>query len=73
MGPINNTIGVEQGGINSARLYKLCNNVQLTTAQMSCLGVIFGEVVVSSIGQADDTSLVSNCLTKLAVRTIMSS
>ena len=66
MGPINDTIGVEQGGVNSDRIYKLCNNVQLKTAQMSRLGVDMGAVVVSSVGQADDTALVSNCLTKLA-------
>ena len=66
MGPIDDTIGVEQGGVNSDRLYKLCNNVQLSTAQESGLGVEMGEVVVSSIGQADDTALVSNCLLKLA-------
>ena len=60
------TIGVEQGGVNSDRIYKLCNNVQLTTAQKSSLGVHMGDVVVSSIGQADDTALVSNCLLKLS-------
>ena len=67
MGPINDTMGVEQGGVNSDRIYKLCNNVQLTIAQKSVLGVQMGEgVVVSSIGQADDIALVSNCLHKLS-------
>ena len=66
MGPINDLIGVEQGGVNSDRVYKLCNNIQLNTAQRSQLGVDMDGVVVSSIGQADDTALVSNCLTKLA-------
>ena len=33
---------------------------------LDALGVNMGEVVVSSIGQADDTALVSNCLLKLA-------
>ena len=66
MGPINDTIGVEQGGVNSDRVYKLCNNVQLSTAQDSGLGVDMGGSVISSIGQADDTALVSNCLTKLS-------
>ena len=65
MGPIHDTIGVEQGGVNSDRIYKLCNNVQLNVAQKSALGVDMGDVVVSSIGQADDTALVSNFLTKL--------
>ena len=61
MGPICDRIGVI-----SDMLYKLCNNFQLTTAQHSQLGVNLGVVVVSSIGQADDTALVSNCLFKLA-------
>ena len=67
MGPIDDTTGVEQGGVNSDRIYKLCNNVQLSTAQRSALGVHLGSgLVISSIGQADDTALVSNCLLKLA-------
>ena len=65
LGGICDNIGVEQGGVNSDRIYKLCNNVQLQTAQLSQLGVVMGSVIVSSIGQADDTALVSNCLTKL--------
>ena len=63
---MSDTIGVEQGGVNSDQIYKLCNNVQLSTAQDSGLGVDMGSVVVSSIGQADDTALVSNSLPKLA-------
>ena len=58
MGPILDRLGVEQGGVNSDKLYKLCNNVQLTTAQSSGLGVNLGSAVVSSIGQADDTALI---------------
>ena len=66
MGPIDDTIGGEQGGVNSDRIYKLCNNVQLTTSQESSLGVdLGGGLVISSIGQADDTALISNCLLKL--------
>ena len=42
MGPIDDTIGVEQGGVNSDRIYKLWNNVQLTTSQESSLGVDHG-------------------------------
>ena len=66
MGPINDTIGVEQGGVNSDRIYKMCNNVQLSTAQASGLGVDMGDQIISCIGQADDIALVSNNLTKLA-------
>ena len=65
MGPISDKLGVEQGGRNSDRIYKLCNNVQLTAAQESGLGISLGSVMVSSIGQADDTVLVSDCLVKL--------
>ena len=65
MGPINDKLGVEQGGVNSDKTYKLCNNIQLSEAQRSGLGVDLGAVVVSSIGQADDTVLISECLVKL--------
>ena len=50
MGPIADRLGVEQGGVNSDKTYKLCNNVQLTTAQESGLGVDLGSVVVSAVG-----------------------
>ena len=35
MGPIYDTLGLEQGAVNSDRLYKLCNNSQLKEAQSS--------------------------------------
>ena len=38
---------------------------QLSTAQESGLGVDLGSVIVSSIGQADETLLISDCLIKL--------
>ena len=66
MGPIHDELGLEQGGVNSDRVYKLCNNNQLKTAQRSELGVKVGPAVVSAIGQADDTSLLSDSLSKLA-------
>ena len=65
MGPIHDKLGVEQGGVLSDRLYKLANNEQLSVAQQSQLGVRMGSVVVSSIGQADDTCLVSDCIFNL--------
>ena len=65
MGPIHDKLGVEQGGVNSDKLYKLCDNVQLSSAHRSGLGVNIGAVTVSAIGQADDTALVSDCLIKL--------
>ena len=51
MGPILDKLGVEQGGVNSDKIYKLCNNVQLSTAQKSGLGLDLGSVLVSAIGQ----------------------
>ena len=65
MGPIKDKLGVEQGGVNSDKLYKLCNNTQLSTAQHSEQGVTMGPVKVSSIGQADDTGLLSNSIFRL--------
>ena len=65
MGPILDKLGVEQGGINSDRLYKLANNVELLLTQKSGLGVHLGPVHVASVGQADDVALVSNCIFKL--------
>ena len=62
MGPIQDVVGVEQGGVNSDKLYKLCNNVQLTIAQQSKLGADIGSTVVSAAGQADDTFLQSHTL-----------
>ena len=60
MGPIMDKLGVEQGGVNSDKLYKLANNDQLHIAQLSQLGINLGSHVVSSIGQADDSALVAN-------------
>ena len=65
MGPILDLLGVEQGGCLSDRLYKLANNEQLSVAQQSQLGLHFSGVVVSAIGQADDSCLVSDCIFKL--------
>ena len=66
MGPINDDLGLEQGGVNSDRLYKNCNNNQLSVAQKSELGVDTGAAVISAIGQADDTVLLANNVHKLA-------
>ena len=77
LGPIHDTIGVEQGGCASDRIYKLVNNEQLKTAQQSKLGVDLGlavsprgdlsRVVISAIGQADDIALVSSSLRNLQI------
>jgi hypothetical protein len=60
MGPILDLLGVEQGGINSDRLYKLANNSQIDVAQNSKLGVNLGSNTISCIGQADDSALLAN-------------
>ena len=61
MGPISDELGVEQGGVNSDRMYKLANNAELQVTQKSQLGVQLGPVHVASIAQADDVALASNC------------
>ena len=66
MGPIADTLGVEPGGVNSEKIYKLCKNVQLSTSQMSSFGVNLVSNVISSIGLADDTVLLSDSLSKLS-------
>ena len=65
MGPFQDELGVEQGGLLSDREYKLCNNSELKVTQNSQLGVDIGPVNISSVGQADDVALVSTCPFKL--------
>ena len=68
MGPINDELGVEQGGVSSSDLYQILNNEQLSVPQETKFGINFAnsdDVHVASIGQADDTVLVSNDLVKL--------
>ena len=66
MGPIKDLVGVEQGGVNSDKIYKLCNNPQLSSAQSSKLGVDLGSSVVSSIGYMDDAALIGQTLPKVS-------
>ena len=72
MGPIQDNIGLEQGGINSGDFYKLYNNEQLDTAQRSELGVQISGVTVSSIGDADDVVLCTNDIHKLQCLLLLS-
>ena len=66
MGPIHDELGVEQGGVNSGDFYKIYAKSQLQMAQSSQLGVkLAKDLVISAIGQADDTLLVSNNLHSL--------
>ena len=65
MGPIHDLLGVEQGGVNSDRLYKLVNNSQFKVAQQSSLGVPMGSNIISCVGQADDSALMANTIYNL--------
>ena len=65
MGPIHDELGLEQGGPISSEFYKIYNNEQLSTAQDSGLGAKVSDIVISSVGQANDTALVSNDLHQL--------
>ena len=66
VGPIYDEQGLEQGGVASSDCYKLYNNELLEMAQMSRLGVdMGGSLVLSAVGQADDTVLLSNDINKL--------
>ena len=65
MGPIEDLRGLEQGAVNSDRIYKLCNNSQLEKAQASNMGVDLDGIMVASIGQADDVALLSDSPEKL--------
>ena len=49
----------------SSEQYKIYNNEQITTPQMSGLGTDVQNVPVADIGQADDTGLVSNDILQL--------
>ena len=59
-GPIKDQLGLEQGAPNSSEFYKIYNNKQLTTAQGSGLGITISGYPVASVGQADDTALISH-------------
>ena len=65
MGPINDELGVEQGGPNSSEHYKVYNNEQMTVAQSSGFGTFIKNVHIAAIGQADDTALVANDVNQL--------
>ena len=71
MCPILDKLGLEQGNVISDRLYKLCNNNQLHTAQLSQLGVDCGAAVLSCVGVADDTVILSDDIFKLAGLTFL--
>ena len=66
MGPIDDEVGLEQGGVNSGDVYKIFSKPQLQMAQDSRLGVqLCRNLNISAIGQADDTVLFSNNINSL--------
>ena len=65
MGPIKDLLGVEQGGCNSDKMYKLANNKELIITQDSKMGLLMGPIHVASIGQADDVCLLSDDIYRL--------
>ena len=77
MGPISDKLGLEQGGKNSDKYYRLVNNCQLSEAQLSGLGVdlsnnsrlsgvdLGDNINVACIGQADDVALISSSIHSL--------
>ena len=54
MGPTQDDLGLEQGGICSSDFYKIYNNEQLIDAQKSGLGVNIGSGIIGAVGLADD-------------------
>ena len=70
MGPVLDERGLEQGGVSASELYKVFGKEQLTLSQESKLGVPLTstqdkDLIISAIGQADDTLLVSNSIRSL--------
>ena len=60
-GPIHDQQGVEQGGCTSSDIYKLYNNELFDALQASEQGVdVGGDLVISGVGQADDSGLCAN-------------
>ena len=63
MGLIADQVGVEQEGVHLGDFYKIYGSNQLLMTQDSHLGVrLSRDIVVSAIGQADDTVLLSSSL-----------
>ena len=65
MGPINDTRGLEQGGVHSSDAYKIYNNEQAIQAQATTLGVTMNLACISCITMADDAILLSNSIIDL--------
>ena len=65
MGPIKDELGIEQGGPNGSEYWKIYNNEQLSVAQESGLGASISGIPAASVGQADDTALLSHDLHQL--------
>ena len=65
MVPIIDEMGLEQGGKNSTSFWMLYNNEQLEVPQQIDFGVPIADILVASIGQANDCVLLSEDLHKL--------
>ena len=65
MGPINDTRGLEQGGVYSSDAYKLYNNDQNNRLHHSSLGVFVYDQCISCVSLADDNALLSSSLVDL--------
>ena len=65
MGPINDEVGVEQGGVPSSDLYTIYNTEQLDNAQDLGLGIDVHDNHIAAIGQADDVVCLSNDVNSL--------
>ena len=59
LGPIEDQVGVEQGGVTSSELFLLQGSKEGITMQKSGFGIDLGGVSVAAISQADDTCLLS--------------
>ena len=69
LGPIEDDLGFEQGGISSGDLYTVYNGDQLSIANGSKLGADLDGEEVSAIGQADDVVLLSHDIFRLLQKT----
>ena len=67
MGPISDELGLEQGGSSAGELYKIYNNELFNTTNESALGIPLAKnLIISSVGQADDCVVSANRISNLS-------
>ena len=67
MGPISDELGLEQGGSSAGELYKIYNNELFNTTNESALGIPLSKnLIISSVGQADDCVVSANRISNLS-------